>query len=59
MGRWSGGLFEYSVKPGQFDYSVYPLLPFEILSSQRVGRPSFHLLKVVWGGVVVRWWWSL
>ena len=36
---------------GQFDYSVYPALPFDILSSQRAGRPSFHLLKVVrWGG---------
>ena len=42
------------VGSGQFDYSVYPVLPFEILSSQRVGRPSLHLLKVVWwwGGVV-------
>ena len=35
---------------GQFDYSVYPVLPFEIRSSQRVGRPSLHLLKVVWWG---------
>ena len=38
------------VGSGQFDYSVYPVLPFEILSSQRVGRPSLHLLKVVWWG---------
>ena len=37
-----------------FDYSVNPVLPFEILNSQRVGIPSFHLWKVVWwGGVVV------
>ena len=40
---------------GQFDYSVYPVLPFEILSSQRVGRPSLHLLKVVWWGGGVGW----
>ena len=26
-----------------FDYSVNPVLPFEILNSQRVGIPSFHL----------------
>ena len=26
-----------------FDYSFYPVLPFEILNSQRVGIPSFHL----------------
>ena len=29
-----------------FDYSVNPVLPFEILNSQRVGIPSFHLWKV-------------
>ena len=36
------------VGSSRFDYSVYPVLPFIILSSQRAGRPSFHLLKVVW-----------
>ena len=33
---------------GLSDYSVYSVLPFEILNSQRVGRPSFYLLKVYW-----------
>ena len=28
---------------GRFDYSVNPVLPYEILSSQIVGMPSFHL----------------
>ena len=26
-----------------FDYSVNPIVPFEILNSQRVGIPCFHL----------------
>ena len=38
---------------GWFHYCVYPILPFEILSIQRVARPSFHLLIVVW------WWGGL
>ena len=37
-----------------FDYSVNPVLPFEILNSQRVGIPSFHLWKVFWWGGVTR-----
>ena len=28
---------------GQFDYGVNPVLPFEILSSQRVGMANLHL----------------
>ena len=45
--NWGGGLF---------DYGFYPVLPFEILNSQRVGIPSFPPLKsflVGWGGVVI------
>ena len=34
LGGWGDGLF---------DYSFYPALPFEILNSQRLGIPSFHL----------------
>ena len=36
---------------GLFDYSVNPILFFEILSHQRVRIPSFQLWKVYW------WWW--
>ena len=39
-----------------FDSSVNPVLPFEILNSQRVGIPSFHLWKVYWW---VGWWWPV